>query len=605
MNVSSRRVSVAGLLGFVAVAASATGVAAQVNMQSSATQRAQQQAAQTPPSDPSIPRLLIGTFRTQPPMDANVGLELSEKLRETIRGAYKPKEVWVAPREFMNKALSASAYPADTALGTSDVLILGGFANAAEVLDGVASKSSDGSIRLESRFFYQSKQAESEVFAPVSGKNVDEVVKSFAETYKQMRKQLPAYTKCRSALYGKRYDEAAGAARGVLTANPSSGLGRVCLLSAYLGMVPKNHADSATLADSTVRVASDLLQRDTTNLFYLQVLFQSHATRGDQRRAAEYAVRAYNQNQADMGMAQTAINILVNSGSPDAALPIVNSVLKADPNNVQAYTTLLNLQLVEKKYKEADQTARTLIRLDTAAATIDFFRRMAGAAQADSNQAMYLDWISLGTMKFTRDATLWLAYFDALYRAGKLQEALRAALHLLDINPKDPQANAAVVGLFVKLDMGDSVFAFAVRTKVAGVDSATTALIGSQVVQVINHAMQTNLKDDWKGMMSLSQRADSIAPQPGTKFFVGLSAVQLGIKNLQDMSDLQKATPVDRVKICALALETSDLFTQARTSMSPPANGGRFNPEAANNIMKGVSDNAAVPQQYITTFKCK
>jgi tetratricopeptide (TPR) repeat protein len=284
----------------------------------------------------------------------------------------------------------------------------------------------------------------------------------------------------------------------------------------------------------------------------------------------------------------------------------VQSLLASDPNNVDAFTARLNLELLQRRYKDAFKTADELVRIDTALATVQFYTRMAGAAQADSNPAMYIEYLARATKKFPQEASLHMAQYDALNRAGRLQEALEAARRAADADPKLEVARLAAVALYFRTSQVDSGYAYA-RASIPLVDSATAVQIATAIVGEVKAVYDKHSPAaEWEPVMAAVLKADSVYSWPGTQFFRGVVAANMGIQAYGAAAEAANAKPTpDNVKACAEAARAAELFDLAKVSMGAPGFGGRFNPTAAAEIMKGIYENAAAPNALRTALKCK
>ncbi len=593
-----RLVAVAALVG-LGLAAAVSRAAAQVQM------KAGDETETLKPKDPNTPQVLVGTFRMPSggkPGDAKLGFDLADQLRDKLRGIASDKDIFVVPLTVINTDLKLAGYKPDSAVQTNELLILAGVLGAAETIDGTVTRLPSGMVEFTATFYRKNNASVSEPFAPVDGKDAGDVAKKFALVYQAMRKELPFYQKCESGLYGTRYDEAAAAARATIAAYPSSSIGPLCLISAF-GMgksCPTRLSVSVSRSSATIRRARSGW---ATSRMYL--------AKGDQAKAAEYAVKIYNLNPLSKDDAQSAINALVNSGAPQSALPIVNSLILADPANKVFTLQKLHLQLQLHQYKDAYQTADQLVKIDPSAATVDFFRQMIGAAQSDSNATMKMQYLAQATQKFPAEAELQLAYATDLSRAGKTVEALAAAKHAVEADPKINGGMVTVVFLSVKADDNESAFSYAKRALAAGGDSAT---IGAALLSTVgplfkkaNDTLRTRedtlqRRDRWMAVIGAAQRLDSLVPSPAAKFFWAFGAGNVALQALIHASELSQVVPPDKGAICAEIATVEAMSDMAYAGMR--AGGAKYNQDGAVNLMKNISDNAQLPGQLKTKF-CK
>jgi tetratricopeptide (TPR) repeat protein len=562
---------------------------------------AQAKNANTPP-DPSSPRLLITSFRMAPgttPADGKLGVEMAAELRDRISSIIDDKTLWVVPRTVINQTLATSGYQPDSALQPSDIVALGKISQigATETIDGVLARTADGNLRLTPKFYYNNTLEVNEPFAPVEGKTTAEIAKSWAEVYKGMRKEVPEFKMCQRSLSGSKPDSAATYARATIAMYPASMIGRLCLITAFDKL--------KSGPDSILRVGAEILEKDTTSEIALDFMRSAYADKGDNAKASEYAVKIFNLDPSNPAKAQTVINAMVNSGSPQKALPIVDTLIATNPGEKEPYLTKLAILMNIGDYKNAFKTADLAIKIDPTVADLAFYRRMIAAAQKDSDQVRFMDYLAKATKAYPKEADLQMGYYEALRNAGQMQPALDAAKRAVAADPKVPGGMIAIVSGYIQLKETDSALVFGKKALAAG--DADSVRIGaallSTLTPIYNVASDsaTDNRANWEKLMAAAEQVDSIAPQAGSKFFIGLSAGQIGIKALQSASEAAQAKPPDAAVACADAKTSDAMFELARSSMSA---GGKYNAAGAGAIMTAVSQYAAAPGQILTGLKC-
>jgi tetratricopeptide (TPR) repeat protein len=559
------------------------------------------QGPQTPqPPNPTAPKLLVPTYRAPGAKagtpDAKLGPDMAEAVRQAIMRKTQPKDFWVVPRATINQTLGVAGYNADSALMPSDIVALGSTAQVStkETLDGTVTHEADGSYKLETRFYWKNKLDVTEILPTVSGKDARTAAETFADTYIEFRKQLPEYEKCENALRNSKNDSAVVYAKALVSARPNYNLGRLCLISAY-GTLKSS-------PDSIIAVGLEILKRDSTSAIALNLVKNAYVEKKDTTKAVEFAFRIYKLDPSNAVNAQSLVNLLVNSGSPKAALPIIDSLIVTDPGNIEVQNTKLNLHLLDRNYKEAYSTANLIVSLDSSAATIDYFKRMAGAAQADSNVEKELEYLAKGTKKFPKDASLQMGYMSALRKAGQLQQALEAAKRAAEIDPKYLNAMASVVQLAGQLNQLDTAMVWAKKAMASGTDSALVMTEVSRPVMTLLAEAQKDTtttlvaRGKWAAARDLAMKVDSTLPNKSMKFYAGLSATKVAVNALATFYAAATATPVgDKAAICA----DIALFEQnSALAMDMMRNGGaQHDVSAAGDIIRGLSDNAQLPGQ--------
>src|SRR5207249_4612135 len=198
-------------------------------------------------------------------------------------------------------------------------------------------------------------------------------------------------------------------ARATIQAYPPSTFGRLCLLTAF--------SLAKSSPDSIIRVANEILANDPNSMIALSNVAEAYKAKGDRDKFIEYSLRIYHADKSNATIGPAIINELAQAGSPDKALPIVDDLLKDNPGDPQMLRTKWLLQLGAHRYKDAYVTAEELAKADTSILTPEFFTRMAGAAQLDSNPAKQAEYLARGVQRFPKNADMQLAYAQTLYKA--------------------------------------------------------------------------------------------------------------------------------------------------------------------------------------------
>jgi tetratricopeptide (TPR) repeat protein len=553
---------------------------------------AQAPAQRGGPPGQDTPYILVSTFQSA---DRKLGVDASDEVRKRIQGEHTAKELYVLPKANINATLEASGYRADSALNSSDLMELAKQLRGEYVLDGKASKVPAG-VRLEVRMLMRTgQQTLSQPLPAVEGKDPGDAAKGVDKAISDALKGMASYKNCTNALRANKYDEAATIARAGIAAYANSTLNRLCLLSAY--------SYSKAPADSVIRVSNAILALDPTSMLALSNLAEAYQQKGDSAKAIETSLRIYRADPSNTAVAQSIVQQLAQSGAPDKALPIIDSLLKDNPADAGMVKTKWLLQLRAKQYKAAIATGEELIKLDTTAATVDYYNRQIGAAQADSNNAAIAQLAGRAAQKFPTDASFPLLMASIYRKNGQLQQALQSARRATQIEPKN--ANAWLIAIVTASEMGqsDSARAWASSAITAGVDKATlgSALLGPSNV-AIKKAQDSKLRADWEAAMKSAQAVDAIAPTPQSKYFIGVSAFQVGSDIVTGLQTLVKSSKKeDKAQACTDAKQAEDVF--ATVSINMPA-GAAFDKETAGKILGAVGQYGDYVAQVKKAF-CK
>ncbi|MEP6493049.1 MAG: hypothetical protein ABJF01_10260 [bacterium] len=538
------------------------------------------------------PQILVATFKSP---DRVLGVLMADETRKRIQSEHNAKELYATPKNNINNTLEASGYRPDSALNAADLMELAKQLRADQVLDGTVTKAGAG-VHVEARLIIKANsQLLMQPLPPVDGKDAGDAAKSIEKSLVEASKALPAYKKCTNDLRAAKYDEAATDARAGIALYSGSTFARLCLMTAFqLGKASP---------DSLISAANGVLTVDPTSVLALSNAAEAYSAKGEKDKSIEYQLRIYRADPTNTAIVTSIVNGLGAAGSPDKALPMIDSLLKDNPGDPAMLATKWKLQLAAKRYKDAIATGEELVKVDTAAATLDFFNRQIGAAQSDSNAAVTQTLAAKAAQKFPKEASFQLLLSQSYRKSGQLQQALDAAKRAVAIDPKNANAWTFVVVTAKDLNQpADSVFGLVQKGIAAGADKEA---MGSVVNQVLNAAQKkaTDAKGtpeeraDWEDALKLSKAADAIAPSIGTKFFIGLSSFQVAldaINHAQTLSKTAAKSKDDKAKACEETKVAEDMA--ATTAIAMPS-GGAFNKEAAGQILGALNQvQEAIPQ---------
>ena len=539
------------------------------------------------PPGPDTPYLLITTFQSA---DRKLGVEAADEVRKRVQDEHGAKELYVVPKRSIDATLTASGYQADSALSASDLMELSKQLHGEYVLDGKASKSPSG-VRFESRILLRTgTQTLAQPLPPADGKDAGDAAKGIERGISDALKGMDSYKACTNDLRAQKYDQAMKDARAGIAAYSNSALNRLCLLSAY-------SAQKAP-ADSVISAANAVLAIDKTSMIALANLADAYALKGDTVKAIETNLAIYRADPSNSAIAQSIVQQLAQSGAPDKALPIIDSLLKDNPADPGMLRTKWLLQLRAKQYKAAIATGEELVKTDTTAATLDYYNRQIGAAQADTNAAAVQMLAAKASQKFPTDASFPLLLAQGYRKSGQLQQALVAARRATLIDPTNSNAWLFSVVTASELGLSDSVKAWTPKAIAAGVDKT---MIGETLLKPANDALKkaqaSKTRADWLSALKTAESVDAIASTPQSKFFIGVSSFQAAADIIQRVQALAKSKKKsDHAEACTNAREAEDLL--AKTSIAMPA-GGSVDKNVAGQILGAVSQYGA----YITQVK--
>lgn len=555
---------------------------------------AQQQPAQRggPPKE-ETPYILVATFHST---DRALGVDMADELRKRLQSEHSARDLYVIPKQNISTTLEASGYRADSALNASDLMELAKSLRGEQVIDGTVNKAANG-IHVETRLLMKSgSQTLSQPLPAVDAKDADDAAKSIERNLSAASKALPSYKKCITDLRAQKNDDALADAQAGLKEYANSSFARVCQLNAL--------ANKKAAADEIINAATSLRAVDPTSMMALANLAEAYKQKGDTNKVIETNLAIYRLDPSNSALAGSIVNDLANSGAPDKALPIVDSLLKDNPADPQMLKTKWLLQLRAGQFKNAITTGEQLAKVDTSVVTADFYTRMIGAAQSDSNPAKVQELAAKASQKFPNDATYPMLLAQASRKAGQSQQALQYAEKATQIDSKN--ANAWLLAIFAANDLkqADTAMALAQRAIAAGVDKTQ---IGQLLLQNVNTSFQkaqaSKTRDDYETALKDAEAVDAIAASPQTKFFIGVASYSIAADILGHVQTLAKSSKKDdHAQACTEAKQAEDYL--AKTSMAMPA-GGSVDKNVAGQILGAVSQYGEYIGQVKKAFNCK
>lgn len=522
-------------------------------------------------------RVLVATFRSP---DRGLGVAGAEAVRERVQQEVPIRQLFVIKKENINETLEASGYRPDSALSANDTRELARLMRADEIIDGVVTTTPEGGVRVEARLALARDVSLSQPLPPAVGRNVSEAARQIAKDVKEARKQLAANKKCEAALREEKWDEAIGFAREGIAQYERSTLARLCLASALQG--------KKASPDEVLAVTDQIIAIDPRSKFALGMAHQAYEAKGDTAQATEMLVRLFQADPTNVSLlVDQIIPALVRAGNPQRAIAIVDTLVVQNPGDPQLLRTQWLVLLRAEEYKRAIEVGEQLVALDTAAATADYYSRTIGVLAADSQYQRAAELAALAAQKFPENPSFLMQQGQLLRSLGQLPQAVAVMQRAYEMDPTVPNAALFIVVGLGEQGMADSAMAFAAQAVAAGADSATvgSALVGAAQAAV-QKAQESKMREDWQLAMRLAQAADQLAPSANSKYFLGVSAFQVGLDALQKLSDS---------KSCSEARLIEDVWATAQMAM--PA-GAQVSAETAGQIMGLIQQYSGPVAQY-------
>ena len=297
--------------------------------------------------------------------------------------------MYVVPKANIDNTLAASGYPPDSALNAADLMELSKQLHGEYVLDGKVTKAGPGNaVRFDVRVLLHRREHAGAAAAAGGrqgsgrcgeyGRAVDQRDDQGHADVPHVHRQPPRAEERR-----RRRRRARGHRR-------LSELGAV----AHLPAQRVHEREGIARFDHRRRQPdSDLRSGEHVGAVNLA---DAYAQKGDKDKAIETNLKIYRVDPSNTAVAQSIVQQLAQSGAPDKALPIIDSLIKDNPADVGMFRTKWLLLLNAKKFKEAYVASDEYIKLAPDSASADFYNRMIGVAQTDSNATKVQEFAAKG-----------------------------------------------------------------------------------------------------------------------------------------------------------------------------------------------------------------
>ena len=504
-----------------------------------------------------VERVMIPTLQSA---DKDLGVQAAEAIRNRLTRETNVKELIVVPKADINNSLQSSGYSTTEALAPGDAKALASLVRAAQYLDGSVARTPTG-YRIDARLVLSRDLTRGQVLPTAQAAKLDDAANQIAKAIKDARRQIPAEEQCHNNSSQGNYQAAIAAARAELRRNPNANIVGVCLAQAYA---------RAKMEDSAVAVAERIRANDPRNITALRLLVEVYQSRQDPRGLDALASLAA-ADPTNIRQIQDVVNEFARVGQAQRAIPLVRDLLQNNPGDPQLLNLAWLVYLNAKDFQSAINVGNELVRVDTAAATADFYARLAGAYTGLNQTQQASEVIARGAAKFPNDPNLVLFNASAQLKAGNAQGAADAARRALAANPKLENAYLVLAQAQGQLNQPEAVAVTLQDAARNGVNKSILAQLALQQGNTMFKAAQAS-KDraDFQRAIRFLAMSDSLEASADAKFLIGASAFSVG----------QSATiEANERKNCALARTARDSFTLAEANL--PAGGQKFPNEAA------------------------
>jgi len=503
-------------------------------------------------------RVMIPTLQSS---DKELGGQAAEAIRNQLQKQTNVRDLVVVPKADIVNSLTSSGYSPTEALAPGDAKALATLVRAPQYLDGVVTKTPAG-FKIDSRLIISRDMNRGQVLPSAQAAKLDDAASQVAKSIKDARRQLAGEEACHNAVAQGKYQEGVAAARSAMAGYPNANIAAACLVDAYAGL---------KMDDSVIAISERIRASDPRNTIALRRLAEAYQTRNDTTNELKVLGALAAADPTNIKMVQDVVASFGQLGHAQDAVPLVRDLVQSNPGDPELLKLAWVVYLNAKDYQDAVNTGTELVRVDTAAATADYFARLAGAYSAMGQKQKASETAARGFAKFPGDPNLQLFNAQALYQSGQLQMALDAAKKAVAANPKNAPGYFLLATVQDSLNAYDDLYNTIQTAKTNGVEPGTLAQLAlKQGSDAYKAGQGSKDRADFQRAIKFLQLSDQLQTSADAKFLLGASAFSLGQSATTDAIDK---------KSCDLARTARDAFNLA--SINLPAGGQKYPNEAA------------------------
>jgi tetratricopeptide (TPR) repeat protein len=503
-------------------------------------------------------RVMIPTLQSA---DKDLGGQTAEAIRSQLQKQTNVRDLVVVPKADIVNSLISSGYSPTEALAPGDAKALATLVRAPQYLEGTVSKTPTG-YKIDSRLIISRDMTRGQVLPSAQAPKLDDAASQVAKSIQAARRQLAGEETCHNAVAQGQYQAGVTAARSAIAGSPSANIAAACLVDAYAGL---------KMDDSVIAVAERIRASDPANIVALRRLADTYRTKNDTTKMLQVLGALAAADPTNIKLIQDVVAEYAKMGHADQAVPLMRDLIQNNPGDPQLLNLAWLVYLNAKDYNDAINTGTEMVRVDTAAATADYYSRLAGAYSAMNQPQKASETAALGVKKFPNDPNLALFNAQALYKSGQMLQALDAAKRVVAGNPKNASGYFLLATVQDSLNQYEDLASTLQNARTNGVDAtALSQLALKQGSDAYKAGQGSKDRADFQRAIRFLQLSDQLQTSADAKFLLGASAFSLG----------QSATiDANEKKSCDLARTARDAFNLAQ--MNLPAGGQKYPNEAA------------------------
>jgi tetratricopeptide (TPR) repeat protein len=323
--------------------------------------------------------------------------------------------------------------------------------------------------------------------------------------------------------------------------------------------------------DSVIAVSERIRASDPRNAVALRRLAETYRAKNDTTKELQVLSQLAASDPTNIKLIQDVVNEYGAMHRAEQAVPLVRDLVQNNPGDPQLLNLAWVVYLAARDFQGAIDVGTEMVRVDTAAATGDYYARLVGAYSALNQPQKASEAAALGLRKFPSDPNLQLISIQALVKTGNLQAALDPAQKAVASNPKNANAWILLATIQAGLNQNDALATTLQSAKNNGADPGALSQIALKAGSDAYRACQGS-KDiaDCQRAIKFLQMSDQFQSSVDAKFLIGASAFSVGQTATTNANDR---------KSCELARTARDAFNLA--SLNLPAGGQKYPNEAA------------------------
>lgn len=512
------------------------------------------------------PKFMVPVLKSN---EQGLGAQFGETLRDRMMSDYLATTMFIVPTRDIRSQLEASGYSATEALGSNDLRMLSGAVQADEYLDGMVTKTPEGTLSFEGAVLLPRPEGMIQPLPEVTGRNAGDLAGKVSDEIEKARKHFPLVQTCLSNRQGNP-DEAMAAAQRALRDYPNSVPARVCILDVV-------QAQKKT--DSVITIAEEILNLYPDHSRALRFAADAYFEKNNEDKYVETVMKVLALNPTDTELQEQVVSMLGRIGKPGVAKPIIDQAVQNNPGDPALIRLQWGIYRAMKDWKGAAAIAEEMIKTDTSMADTTFWHALVAAYVADSQPQKAQEAASRGAAKFPNVPSLSISVAQLARQNGQLPQALEAINRVIAVDAKYPGAYLQKAAIYSEMNQVDSLVA---TLRVAVDNGADKATAGGMILPKANALFSEYQADTLKTVergehiLGLLAYADTLNSTETTKFLTGVTQLLVGQALLTRSAE---------AKSCDDAKRANDFLITAQQLIQQ---GGRAFPDAAGGAMQGA-----------------